>query len=887
METTRLTRRLKGERKENRFSRGRLLRLFRSALLHSAFCILPFSAFAQDSLRNTASSTPTGVDDIATRAREGPIDISSNSPTGGTTYNVTPAGRVATSTGGVTIQTDDASIYCDHAEYNLDTQEALLVGNVRIYRLDASILADRAIYNFQTKGLRALDFNGARLPFVFGGESVFSPTAGAQFNIRQGDFTTDDSSKPDYHLHARRIRIYPDNRVVFVGSTLYVGTTPVFYFPYFYQSLDQQSGYQVTPGYSSIYGAYLLTGVSFPVTDKLTGTARVDYRTSRGAGFGLNLEYKPNRRVATPGSTAGAGAYASDDDPSVPAPIGAPNSSPHNGAAGSGPASSVNPFANGEEFALQGDALSKQIRRAEDLQFLSYFTHDDHTDLNRTSLPRLPIDPNRYRFALKGTDFITDDLYIKTDIDKLSDRYLLQDFYEGEFTRDPNPDNVLSVTYHQPTWVASVVGRAQFNDFFDTTERLPDATLDIPHLPLWDSGFFYTSTNSAAFLRRSYASDSPLPEYSTFRLDTYHEFTYAKTLFGWLSVVPRVGLRATYYSHSAPGNDASDDLQSIENDTSDITLLQASPSTLSTSDLARQKVLQQSIGNFQVRGDLVRPVVDAGVEVSFKLSRVYGGVDERVLGLDQLQHIIQPYVNFSEVEDFGVGSRQLLQFDRQIPTTQLLPINFPQYNSIDSIDEATVVRMGVRNRIQTKRDALTFNWLEVDTFFQVNAYDPAYQTKVSNVFNQVTFRPVPWVNMTFDSQLPLFNGKRGFTEVDSAVQFMPTSKLDVTVSHRYLDNNPYFANSSLLRLNMYYRLDENWGAGFSERYEFAAHQLQAQSYTIYRDLTSFVASLGLTVRDNNGISDYGFLFSLTLKGVPRLSLPVGFDVNSVANDLTQ
>ena len=76
---------------------------------------------------------------------------------------------------------------------------------------------------------------------------------------------------------------------------------------------------------------------------------------------------------------------------------------------------------------------------------------------------------------------------------------------------------------------------------------------------------------------------------------------------------------------------------------------------------------------------------------------------------------------------------------------------------------------------------------------------------------------------------------------------MPTSNLDVTVSHRYLDNNPFFANSSLLRFNLYYRLDDNWGAGFTERYEFADHILQAQSYTIYRDLTSFVASLGLTV----------------------------------------
>ncbi len=163
--------------------------------------------------------------------------------------------------------------------------------------------------------------------------------------------------------------------------------------------------------------------------------------------------------------------------------------------------------------------------------------------------------------------------------------------------------------------------------------------------------------------------------------------------------------------------------------------------------------------------------------------------------------------------------------------------------------------MGVRNRLQTKRDALTFNWLELDTFFQVNAYDPHASAvrSVSNVFNQLTFRPLPWVNVTIDSQLPMFNGKRGFTEIDSALAFRPTRNLDVTVSHRYLDNNPFFVNSSLLRLNVYYRLDDNWSAGFSERYEFAAHQLQAQSYTIYRDLSSFVASLGVTVRDNNGV----------------------------------
>ena len=123
--------------------------------------------------------------------------------------------------------------------------------------------------------------------------------------------------------------------------------------------------------------------------------------------------------------------------------------------------------------------------------------------------------------------------------------------------------------------------------------------------------------------------------------------------------------------------------------------------------------------------------------------------------------------------------------------------------------------------------------------------------------------------------------------MDSSLQVQATRDLDLTISHRYLDNNPFFMNSSLLQFNAYYRLDDNWSAGFSERYEFAQHILQAQSYTLYRDLSAFVASFGITVRNNNGISDYGILLNFTLKGVPKVNLPVGFDVNSVENQLTQ
>ena len=200
-------------------------------------------------------------------------------------------------------------------------------------------------------------------------------------------------------------------------------------------------------------------------------------------------------------------------------------------------------------------------------------------------------------------------------------------------------------------------------------------------------------------------------------------------------------------------------------------------------------------------------MVNAGFDLSFKLSRVYSDVESRTFGLDQLQHVIQPYMDFQYVEDFGYGSRRLLQFDRLLPSTQLQPIDFPQFTSIDGIDENTAVRVGVRNRFQTKRDALTFDWLDLDTFFQANIVQPDQSatfantnSTFSNLFNQLTFRPLPWATLTVDSQLPAFNPHTGFTEVDSALDFQATSNLDLTISHRYLDHNQFFQNSSLASL---------------------------------------------------------------------------------------
>jgi hypothetical protein len=267
-------------------------------------------------------------------------------------------------------------------------------------------------------------------------------------------------------------------------------------------------------------------------------------------------------------------------------------------------------------------------------------------------------------------------------------------------------------------------------------------------------------------------------------------------------------------------------------------------------------------------------VFNAGAEASFKLSREWEDVQSRFLGLDGLRHIIQPYGNFSWVSAPNVDPLTILQFDRIQSSTKLPPIDFPEFTSIDSIDNWTIARLGVRNRLQTRRDDLTVSWLELDTFVDVNIDNPFDKTEYSNVFNRLTLTPLPWATLVVDSQLPLLD--KGFTEVDTSINFKPSANAAVTVGHRYLHGNPYFLDSSFFTVGGYYRIDDNWGVGALEQYEATTNLLEQQRYAVYRDLTSWVASLGMYIQDNGGVKQYGLLLTFTLKAFPKIGLDANF-----------
>jgi len=716
---------------------------------------------------------------------------------------------VAVAEDNVQIHFRGTDIYCDYAEYNPETREVLLVGNIRIYNDEQVLNGQRAVYNLESRQIRALDFEGGDQVFKFSTLSMRAPTL-KQFRARSLTLTTSDSSQPDYRLRAKSARIYPDDRVILSNATLYVGETPVFWFPYVYAPIGEM-GWDIKPGFNSTWGAFLLLGYRFPLTTKTDATVHFDYRSERGIAGGIDLEsvYGPNDK-----STAKFRFYYADDtDPTI-----------------------------------------------------------NNTAFQRTDEP----ETGRWIVSFQNRLVVNDDVYATADINAISDQYFLQDYFPSEFVLDPQPDNNVSGNWLTENFQFNILARWQMNDWQEVTSRLPEFTWTAKQAPLFGLPIFYDGQTRLGYLERQYpdgatpeyitqlqeavynpslfanqpiTSTSELQSYSAVRFDTFHQLSYPNTYFGWLSITPRLGFRGTYYSRS--GNSEA-----------------------------------VSLGGEYDDG-VFRPIVNAGLEVSFKLSAKYENVQSTFFGLDGLMHVIQPYGNFAYVGNMGPSPDEILQFDRLVPSTILPSLDFPQFSAIDSIDTSSIMRLGVRNRLLTRRDNDTFAWFTLDTFVDVNFDNPYLDDPgaLSNLYNNITFSPVPWFNLGMFTQIPISEGDGSFTDVNTYLRWQPIRDLSFTLSQRYLNGNPYFQDDSQASGGVFWRINDNWAASAAGSYDFTYDTWYLQRYMIHRDLSSWLLSAGLLVTDNRatfnnqsgGEVGVGFLLMVTLKDAPQVNIPLAFD----------
>lgn len=156
-------------------------------------------------------------------------------------------------------------------------------------------VGDTISYNFKDQTIEAADFRTGQSPAYVYGETLEGVTragAGGGMIARDAWFTTDDTADPGYYVKAGKVKLVPGQYVEASNATLYYQGIPVFWLPYYRQSLQQDGNrFIFTPGFRSRFGAYLNSSYLWKLNDQVKGQIDLDYRTRRGFALGPKVIY--------------------------------------------------------------------------------------------------------------------------------------------------------------------------------------------------------------------------------------------------------------------------------------------------------------------------------------------------------------------------------------------------------------------------------------------------------------------------------------------------------------------------------------------------------------------------------------------------------------------
>jgi LPS-assembly protein len=471
-------------------------------------------------------------------------------------------------------------------------------------------------------------------------------------------------------------------------------------------------------------------------------------------------------------------------------------------------------------------------------QIKYYYQHDTRSDYGTNAFPYYgKIPENRQRFYLGWQAEPATNLDLKALVNYQSDPLFLHDFFPGEYTENPQPNTFVEANKYWENWSLDALATPRVNSYFSQVERLPDVRLTGYRQQVLDTPVYYDSQSSVGWYRvwDANATNGLYPGTNGFygasgaRADTYHQLTMPWTFFGWLNVTPRVGGRLTYYS-------------------------------------------SQNFTNGQPNSNVYREVFNTGTEVSFKASQLWPDATNSLLQMDGLRHIFEPSVNYVFVPDPSTPPAQLPPYDGQIPSLLPLPLNFSDYNSIDSIDTMNVVRFGLRNILQTKRDGQLEDLVNWNMLLDWRLDPRAGQGNFNDLYSALTLRPRTW--LALDSQLRYDLEAHNLNLALHQVTFSPNDRWSWGISHWYLRGGFVSPNeNNYISSTAFFRVNDNWGLRAAHIFNATDGRLQEQDYTVMRDLRSWTASLTFRVQNNAGSSaDFTVAFAFSLKAVPSTRL---------------
>ncbi len=216
--------------------------------------------------------------------------------------------------GNVELETTDLLLKADEIDYDTETGAAEARGHVHYENFTSGeiLYCDRAEYNLESQEGRFYNVRGsspAKIdarpgilttsnPFIFQGK--WAERLKQRYSLYDGFITSCKLPRPWWRLTGPKFDIIPGDRAIAQRSRFKVGNVPIFYFPYFYKSLAKQprhSGF-LTPkfGTSSRLGFVYGLGYFWAINRSYDVLYNATYFTQRGLAHTIDFRGKPTAK---------------------------------------------------------------------------------------------------------------------------------------------------------------------------------------------------------------------------------------------------------------------------------------------------------------------------------------------------------------------------------------------------------------------------------------------------------------------------------------------------------------------------------------------------------------------------------------------------------------
>lgn len=599
------------------------------------------------------------------------------------------------------------SLEADEIRYERETDIGTAIGKVVLTHGTDRLLADRLVYRRREGTFTADNVRIGRPPYF--AEAFSAEGDRKEITLRRARVTYGEPGPWQPTWNADSITYAADGKIRSENSQIGIGHVQPLPFPKFQQDLKQPfaGAASVTGGYRRSLGLFVDALVLVPITPSLRLGADVGVFTSRGVMIGP------------------AGRYASRD----------------------------------ETQSVRGAFRSGYI--------------NDHGDKGVDILSR-PVPERRGYFEWQHEQTIGSNLELKAQLNAWKDSEVLRDFRPRAFFPVQTPDTFAEGTYAGANYFFSAFVRAQPNRFHRVQERLPEVRFDLLPTTL-GGGIYHRAQASAVALREDMLPFNPALLAAATNSSIPNN---ALTLLS-LPLSPALA-RAS----SIPGTAINLDVRGVP--PADTTTLPTTPATSATAlatqptslallvpDMRTNRLdayyalerpfaptswfaftpvaggrithyTNQELGGRELE-DHTRTLGEIGFDAQLRTSGTFAYKNEQ-WKIDGLRHLFTPRLSYRRIAESHRGRDGILPIDRPAFSTYLQPLGLGAVRNLDDIREASTLRLGFDNLIQTRdpkegtRDLLALN-LASDFRFKRRFGE----RDVSEIHADLSLTPVRWL----------------------------------------------------------------------------------------------------------------------------------------------